>query len=102
MKIKRIRHSSTVESPLLELTAFEAFAQRKAIEQKIAKLQQQSKALKAIVESEFRANQVRLVSDDGSLTLERSTKTVAPFQNPGYSYHVYSLTAKGEGASKKS
>ena len=90
MKIKRNR--SSVESPLLELSAFDAYARRKAIEAKIAKLQQQSKALRAIIESEFRTNQVKLVSPDGSLTLERTMRTVAPFTNPGYSYHVYSLT----------
>jgi len=93
MKIKRNRTIATaIESPLLELSPFQAYSQRKVIESKIAKLQEQSKALRTIIESEFRTNQLRLVSEDNpTLALVRQLRTVKPFTNPGYTYYVYSL-----------
>lgn len=90
MKVKRDRKPAA-ESTLLAIDAFAAYAQRKAIETKISALQRESKALREIIESEFRTNQVRLASADGSLQLVKETRTVGPFTNPGYSYHVFTL-----------
>lgn len=71
------------------LTPYQAFLLRKKIGQKKAELEKLDKQVKEVLESAYKSRQLRLETDGHVLT--RKLKTVAPFENPGYSYFIYSL-----------